>query len=280
MTVDELLFEGTKTLKTASVEDADFDARCLLEEAMNIDTMHLMLMRGDEVEASVAEKFFKLIQKRAEGEPLQYILGKWEFCGLPFAVGKGVLIPRPETEMLVDFAVDFLKEKREPIVFDLCSGSGCIAISVASFCKNTKVYAVEKFDNAFAYLKKNILLNNIENITAVCGDIFDKNLLNEIKPDLILSNPPYIRSADIEPLQREVKKEPITALDGGEDGFDFYRVLCTDWFGRLKSGGAVAFECAEDQTEEISKMLSDFATKTEIYYDFNGLPRIVAAIKK
>lgn len=279
MTVNELLLEGIDILKSALVDDAEFDARCMLEDALGIDTTHFMLARSEAVDNFSAEKFRAMLKRRIDGEPLQYILGKWEFYSLPFYVGEGVLIPRPETEMLVDFAVDFLKDKNNPVVFDLCSGSGCIAVSVATACKNVRVYAVEKSAEAYSYLTKNLELNNAQNVTAVLGDIFDKNLLSEIVPDLILSNPPYIRSQDIEPLQCEVKREPRTALDGGEDGYDFYREICSDWFSRLKKGGALALECAEDQTEEISKMLSENACEINTKKDFNGLPRMVIAEK-
>lgn len=279
MTVNELLLEGIDKLKSALVDDAEFDARCMLEDALGIDTTHFMLARSEAVDNFSVEKFRTMLKRRIDGEPLQYILGKWEFYSLPFYVGEGVLIPRPETEMLVDFAVDFLKDKNNPVVFDLCSGSGCIAVSVATACKNARVYAVEKSAEAYSYLTKNLELNNAQNVTAVLGDIFDKKLLSEIVPDLILSNPPYIRSQDIEPLQREVKREPRTALDGGEDGYDFYREICSDWFSRLKKGGALALECAEDQTEEISKMLSENACEIHIKNDFNGLPRMVIAEK-
>lgn len=279
MTVNELLLEGIDMLKSALVDDAEFDARCMLEDALGIDTTHFMLARSEAVDNFSVEKFRTMLKRRIDGEPLQYILGKWEFYSLPFYVGEGVLIPRPETEMLVDFAVDFLKVKNNPVVFDLCSGSGCIAVSVATACKNARVYAVEKSAEAYSYLTKNLELNNAQNVTAVLGDIFDKKLLSEIVPDLILSNPPYIRSQDIEPLQREVKREPRTALDGGEDGYDFYREICSNWFSRLKKGGALALECAEDQTEEISKMLSENACEIHIKNDFNGLPRMVIAEK-
>lgn len=279
MTVSELFDEGVAALNGSEIEDSEFNARCMLEDILGLRTAEFFLCRGREINDSDENTFHKMIQRRIDGEPLQYILGQWEFMGFPFYVGSGVLIPRPETEMLVDFAVDFLQKKESPVVLDLCSGSGCIAVSVAKLVKNSTVYAVEKSEKAFKYLQKNIELNGTAGVHAVLGDIFDRELLLDVVPDLILSNPPYIRSADINSLQREVQKEPKTALDGGMDGYDFYREIVASWLPRLKLGGAIAVECAEDQTVEISKMFSRICGTVKAANDFSGLPRIVSAIK-
>lgn len=279
MTISELEKLGSQKLRTSGKENSDFDARCLLEFVLNLNPTQYLLNRSEEVDSVCAEKFLSLVERRSNGEPLQYILGKWEFMGLPFYVGEGVLIPRPETEMLVEFALDFLKDKKNPVVFDLCSGSGCIAISVAKHLPNAKIYAVEKSDLAFPYLKKNIWLNCVFNVSAVHGDIFDSTLLSDIKPDLILSNPPYIRSPEIASLQSEVRNEPSMALDGGEDGLIFYREIANGWLDRLGTGGAIAVECAEDQTEDIIRMFSKKTKYAEAFNDLSGLPRTVTAIK-
>ena len=279
MTISELEKLGSQKLRASGKENSDFDARCLLEFVLNLNPTQYLLNRSEEVDSVCAEKFLSLVERRSNGEPLQYILGKWEFMGLPFYVGEGVLIPRPETEMLVEFALDFLKYKKNPVVIDLCSGSGCIAISVAKHLPNAKVYAVEKSDLAFTYLKKNIWLNCVFNVSAVHGDIFDSTLLSDIKPDLILSNPPYIRSPEIASLQSEVRNEPSMALDGGEDGLIFYREIANGWLDRLGTGGAIAVECAEDQTEDIIRMFSEKTQYAEAFNDLSGLPRMVTAIK-
>ena len=279
MTISELEKLGSQKLRASGKENSDFDARCLLGFVLNLNPTQYLLNRSEEVDSVCAEKFLSLVERRSNGEPLQYILGKWEFMGLPFYVGEGVLIPRPETEMLVEFALDFLKDKKNPVVIDLCSGSGCIAISVAKHLPNAKVYAVEKSDLAFPYLKKNIWLNCVFNVSAVHGDIFDRTLLSDIKPDLILSNPPYIRSPEIASLQSEVRNEPSMALDGGEDGLVFYREIANGWLDRLGTGGAIAVECAEDQTEDIIRMFSEKTQYAEAFNDLSGLPRMVTAIK-
>lgn len=279
MTISELEKLGSQKLRASGKENSDFDARCLLEFVLNLNPTQYLLNRSEEVDSVCAEKFLSLVERRSNGEPLQYILGKWEFMGLPFYVGEGVLIPRPETEMLVEYALDFLKDKKNPVVIDLCSGSGCIAISVAKHLPNAKVYAVEKSDLAFSYLKKNIWLNCVFNVSAVHGDIFDRTLLSDIKPDLILSNPPYIRSPEIASLQSEVRNEPSMALDGGEDGLIFYREIANGWLDRLGTGGAITVECAEDQTEDIIRMFSEKTQYAEAFNDLSGLPRTVTAIK-
>ncbi len=285
MTLNDLIRKGTDILKDADNFDADFDSRCIAEFVLkpafankNFNLKNIPIYGDEHINEEYSERFISFINKRAEGEPLQYLLGEWEFMGLSFKVGKGVLIPRPETEMLVEFAIDFLKGKKAPVVFDLCSGSGCIAISVAKFCPDARVYAVEKSDEAFFYLEENIWLNNAKGVKAIKGDILDKKLLSGISADLLLSNPPYIRTDDIEGLQREVKKEPVMALDGGKDGFDFYRAIASDWLGRIIKGGAFAVECAEDQTEDICRLFSKKASKVQEYKDLSGLPRGVTGI--
>ncbi len=279
-TVNDLYLHGVRLLEGAQVEDAFFDARVLMEQILDTNSTGFLLSRNDTVNEEQIIKYSDLIQKRSDGMPLQYIIGKWEFMGNEFYVGEGVLIPRPETEQLVEAACEYLADINNPTIVDFCSGTGCIAISIAKIFTNAKVYAVEKYDEAYSYLVKNIKLNNVRNIVPIQGDLFDKEILKGISPDVILSNPPYIRKDDIASLQTEVLKEPVTALDGGDDGYDFYRFLCEYWFAEfLHEDTAMMVECAEDQGDYISKMFSDYSQKTEIIRDFNGLQRIVTAYK-
>lgn len=279
MTINELCRQGAEYLENAGKENSGFDARCLMEYVLNVSQTKYMLIRDKAIDAKKEVQYLSLIRRRVSGEPLQYILGKWDFMDSSFYVGEGVLIPRPETELLVDYAIKFLKNKKNPIVFDLCSGSGCIAISVAKAVKGSTVYAVEKSDKAFDFLMKNIKLNSAKNVKAIKGDITDNKLLDAIEPDLILSNPPYIPSDEIDYLQSEVKREPRMALDGGQDGYDFYRVLSKDWLRKLKKGGSMAVECAENQADEISQMFYLSRSEVNIINDLSGFPRIVTAVK-
>lgn len=280
MTVNQLFRYGADLLNDSGVEDSEFDARCLLESAMGIDTTRFFITRSEEVSEEICNKYRALLSRRIAGEPLQYILGIWEFMGFSFFVGKGVLIPRPETEKLVQLALDYLRDKPSPVVVDLCSGSGCIGISLAKLVPAAKIYAIEKYDEAYRYLKQNIALNSVENIVAVKGDLFDTNLLSDIKADLILSNPPYIRCDDIVTLSPEVQHEPLTALDGGTDGYDYYRFLADFWLDKfLDKNTAMMVECAEDQGDYIAQLFLRYSLKQEIVLDFNNLQRFVLAYK-
>lgn len=280
MTINEAYRTGVDILESNAISDAQFDARCLLEFVLGIDSTQFFITRSELIETAKVQDYSELVKRRINGEPLQYILGKWEFMGNEFLVGEGVLIPRPETEALVELAKEYVSDIEKPVVIDLCSGSGCIAVSISKLIPNATVYAVEKFDEAFDYLTKNIVLNTADNVIAVKGDIFDKDILKDVSADLIVSNPPYIRKAVIKTLSKEVQCEPATALDGGEDGYDYYRFLSSYWLNEfLGNNGAMIVECAEDQGDYIAELFSEYADKTEIIYDFNGLQRIVAAYK-
>lgn len=237
MTEREKIKEVAKRLLSVS-DCPEFEARELASAADSEDALD------------------RMISRRTAGEPLQYILGEWEFYSLPFSVGPGVLIPRPDTEILVDKAIEFIG-KREVTVADLCAGSGCIGIAVAANCKGASVTAVEKSDLAFPYLEENIKRNGV-NVTAVKGDITEESF-GEF--DLILSNPPYIKSAVIESLSSEVRHEPHLALDGGEDGLFFYRAILENWLCRLKNGGMLAVEIGFDQADEVKALFMEAGLK-------------------
>jgi len=181
-------------------------------------------------------------------------------------VGEGVLIPRPETEELTAFAVKAAKSIENPVVIDLCAGSGCIGISLARAVPQAKVYLVEKSEAAYAYLLKNA--NGLSNVIPLNKDIF--GLLETEKADIIVSNPPYIKSSEISGLQAEVQKEPAEALDGGEDGLDFYRFIAENYKGYLKKNGALLFEIGETQADDVFDILknngyADIEIKKDIY---------------
>jgi len=278
-TLNDLYKQGTELLEEADKENAGFDARTLLEFVLNCSTTEFMMNRHKDAKSKVVIEYLSLIRRRALGEPPQYILGEWEFMGNKFKVGKGVLIPRSETELLVDYAEKFLKNIDNPVVFDLCSGSGCIAVSVAKLFPDSTVYAVEKSEEAFGFLTENIKLNKVKNVKAILGDITNDSVLSDINADLILSNPPYIKSDDINLLDIEVRNEPRMALDGGENGYFFYNILATKWIQKLNKNGAVAVECAEDQADEISQMFFLRKTRPTIINDLSGFPRVVTGEK-
>lgn len=265
----EKLNEITKTLAEAGVFDPLFEAREILREyADGAMFAELSDAAGTAVDAAVS--------RRVKGEPLQYIFGKWEFYGLPFYVGKGVLIPRPETELLVDIAVKRLGRGSE--VLDLCSGSGCVPISVA-VKTGASCTAVELYDEAFGYLKRNIELNGAD-VTAVRADARDGTLFPGRSFDAVFCNPPYLTGAEMKSLMREVAFEPETALYGGEDGLDFYRAIIPAWSGRLKKGGFMAVETGETQGEAVSEIMRAAGLEPSVIRDYSGLDRVVAGEKR
>lgn len=208
------------------------------------------------------------------GEPLQYVMGKWDFYESEFFVGEGVLIPRPETEELTELVIDYAKSLEKPVIFDLCSGSGCIGISVAKKLSNAFVYCIEKSKDAYKYLERNA--KGVANVECILGDI--NNEFDLPSADIIVSNPPYIKSGDMKTLQKEVKREPSMALDGGEDGLDFYRIINDKWKKYLKDNGRLFLEIGEDEGESIKDALSAFSNIT-VKKDLSGNDRIVVADK-
>lgn len=277
MRLRELIHRAQGALEAAGCEDAAFDAAQLVAAAAEIPPNRLLLCREDEVPDAVCEKVNDFVKQRIDGRPLQYILGCWEFYGLPFYVGEGVLIPRPDTEVLVDLALDFIRETGAKRVIDLCSGSGCIGIAVA---KNAavQVTAIEKFSPAMDYTVRNIGLNNLYNIEARSGDLFLG--ANGLTCDVLISNPPYIPRADLSHLQREVLREPQTALDGGADGLDYYRAIAEKWVPCINAGGAVFVEVGINQADAVAALF-ETAGLTDIKKsnDLCGIERVVSGKK-
>ncbi len=271
-----ILTETISKLKSAGLQDCEFDAQCLLEFCTGLDRTYLVLHSTDIAEEKTVACMRMLCARRINGEPLQYILGEWEFMGLSFYVGEGVLIPRQETELLVETASQRIKEMKSPIIFDLCAGTGCIGLSVAKLFKDASVYLLEKSDDAFVYLNRNKERLNISNAVLVKADIYKGFCgFGLPEPDIILSNPPYVRTGEIPLLQKELKYEPYMALCGGEDGLDFYRCIIKMWLSHIKKGGFAAFECGENQAEYICNFASNIVQYYEIKKDLNGITRVV-----
>jgi len=272
--INEVYNLTVEKLSEHSIENVSFEADCLVEHVYGFSRSS----RLTHPEADADEKLIiPFIERRINGEPLQYILGRWSFYGYDYSVGRGVLIPRPETEELVEKAIDLIKGKNNPVVFDLCSGSGCIGLTIARELPSSTVYMFEKSESAFDFLKKNA--EGIKNAFPVFADIFTINGEEYIKPDLIVSNPPYIKTDDISSLQKEVLNEPEMALDGGNDGLDFYRCICGKWIPLLKTGGFVAVECGEDQAKDIISLFSPYCSNAYSVCDFNSIERIVIGEK-
>ncbi len=279
MKLSEFRVELKNALEPVAREDAGFEADCILADLLGITNSTLRLHFSDTLDEALRIKALNLVKQRLENRPLQYVLGKWEFYSNEFFVGEGVLIPRPETELLVDIAVDFLKNKNQAVCYDLCAGSGCIGISISKVAPGTCVYMLEKSPAAFEYLNKNIALNNVCGCLAANGDLFNGSIF-ERRADIIVSNPPYIRSAVIPSLQAEVQQEPHMALDGGDDGLKFYRAIADLWLCALKPGGMLAVETGEEQGEAVKEIFSPFFKQVEVVKDYYGNDRVVTAREK
>lgn len=274
MTVSELYKKGVDLLKENSSEDAEFDCDCLFERFTGHNRLNRIINPDTDVESQKVTDFLNSVNRRLKGEPLQYILGVWEFMGFEFFVGEGVLIPRPETEILVEQAIEYIKTHKNAVVYDLCAGSGAIGLSVAKLCPDCRVYLFEKYEGALNYLNINRDKLNAENASVIKYDIFDGFEMSTEAPDIILSNPPYVETQEISTLQSEVGFEPKTALDGGEDGLDFYRCIKDKWSDYIKPGGRLIMECGEAQSREIADMFSK-ASAIEFIKDFNNIERVV-----
>ncbi len=216
-----------------------------------------------------------LLKRRGGGYPLQYLLGEWVFYSLPFKVGPGVLIPRQDTETLVDAALGALRTMAvpEPQVLDLCSGSGCVAIAVKHEHPAAAVTAQEFSPEAYSYLTQNIALNGLE-ITPHLSDL--REYTHPVPVDLIVSNPPYIPQSQFRDLQAEVGFEPLAALDGGEDGLYYFRAIARRFKEQLRPGGALLLEIGMEQEEEVAAILRENNFERITFHkDLNGIVRVV-----
>lgn len=271
------VYKRTKeTLDKAGIESSQFEAKELIRYFLNISEAEIYSDVQKKFEQRDIEQLEYALEKRAGGYPLQYIIGEWEFYGYRFKVGEGLLIPRADTETLIE-AVNSLRLK-SPVITDLCSGSGCIAVTLEKEISGSEVYAIEYSDKAFSYLKKNIEINNSK-VHAVLGDIFDEKVILEMPlSDIIVSNPPYLTEKDMNNLQKEVHFEPEMALRGGSDGLDFYKKIVSLWKKKLKNNGYIVFEIGINQEEAVSKIFKENGFSDIKYVkDLSGIIRVVLA---
>lgn len=275
MTVPALCNAVKSLLTRATVDNPDGDTREILCAVLNCSRSELLLKT--DVSQDEYDKAIAMARRRADGEPLQYVLGSWSFMGRDYRVGEGVLIPRDDTEVVVTEALRRVSHLPHPVIVDLCAGTGIIAITLAKEL-HTAVTAVEKSDAAFPYLRQNIALHQAD-VNAIHADLRDcADDFADGSLDLIVSNPPYIRSDEIAGLQQEVQYEPRLALDGGTDGYDFYRMILSLWTKKLKPGGSIAFEIGEGQFETVASLLTEHGyTKIVGTPDIQGITRAVTA---
>lgn len=238
-------------------------SKILLKHLLNVSDSYLVINNAEEVSLSVEEKFKEGIKLLKEGKPLQYITNTQEFMRLDFYVNSNVLIPQPDTEILVEEVLEILKqEEGMNHVLDLCTGSGAIGVSIAKYT-DSFVTMSDISKNALEIAKRNAINNEVvDKCKFVLSDMFE-----DIKGkfDVIVSNPPYIKREVINTLSAEVQNEPILALDGGEDGLDFYRVIAENAYNYLNKDGTLALEIGYDQKEEVIKLLEEIGKYTDIY---------------
>lgn len=282
MVIRDILRETVCALADNGIENARFEAEQLLQKA-GIERIRLLTEPGAEVPEETADAVHTMLERRLSGYPLQYILGEWEFFGLTFPVGEGVLIPRQDTEVLAELARDFLLERSpdERNALDLCAGSGCIGVALAKLC-GAEVKCVELSEDAFGYLERGIALNGAERlVTAVRGDVTDGGFAETLggEYDVIVSNPPYLTETDMRNLQTEVTFEPKTALYGGRDGLDFYRKMLSIWTKHLKRGGMFAVEIGINQERGVMKIFAENGLDAGCVKDTCGIYRVVYGIK-
>lgn len=283
MTWKEFYNEAVRRLNEVGVEENKSEADIIFEYCFDMDKLKIILHGDEKLPENLIDKLDEIIDKREKGIPIQYVLGEWDFRDLKFKVGEGVLVPRDDTNILIDVSIEFLNSKKSPCVIDLCSGSGCVAISIERELKlkNPEVFGVELSKKAFKYFKINAEINR-SNVKAINGDILKiYSDFCDDKFDAIVSNPPYIRTDEISQLQKEVKSEPIMALDGGKDGLYFYKSICKKWISKLKVGGMVAFEIGLGQENEVKKFMEESGIGCiKFYKDINDIIRVVSGIKE
>lgn len=280
-TYNDLYLDTRQRLRKAGIESAQLEARELICYATGKSLDDLIRDSRLYAPRPVEQKLESLLSRRLEGEPVAYILGEWNFYGLTLDIDHTVLIPRPDTEIIAERAIELAKMAGEHArVLDLCSGSGCIGLAVAQHAENCRVVLADLSEDAIRLSRKNARRNELQSrVTCIRLDA------REDPPDLlwdfnlIVCNPPYIRTGDLATLDPSVRNyEPMLALDGGEDGLDFYRVIAKKWKAALRRTGTILFEVGYDQAEDVAAILSQCGYHNITRHkDYNGILRGVEA---
>ena len=282
MNVSELLSFGYNELKNVGIESYILDSQLLLQKILGKDKMFLLTNKDYQVNVEEINKYYDLIELRKNKMPVKYIMGYCEFMGLNFRVKDGVLIPRPDTEVLVEKVIEISKEKQYKTICDVCSGSGAIGIALSYFLGNIQVFCSDLSPIACKVTEENAkTLLPESKVKVFQSDLLQFALDMNLEFDVIVSNPPYIRSDLIGTLMEDVKKyEPIMALNGGEDGLEFYRKVVYQSVNVLKPGGLLAFEIGHDQAENVREiMMCNGYHDINVVNDLAGLNRVVTGIK-
>jgi release factor glutamine methyltransferase len=273
------LLEGREILKSSNIQTYSIDTQVLLMEITGLNKVQLLTKDDFILNESMIKKFKDFFEKRSNHMPVSYITNHCEFMSLDFYVDQNVLIPRQDTETLVETAIDYIKKYNVKNILEIGTGSGCIPVSLAYYVKGLNITSVDISKEALKIAKKNATKNNVD-ITFIQSDLF-KNLNKNIKYDLIISNPPYIKPSVIKTLEASVKHyEPIIALDGYEDGLYFYKNIITHSLEFLKLYGIILFEIGYDQKDDVIQLLKPNFKNIKSIKDLAKLDRVVLGLKK
>lgn len=262
MNIRELLNRGYYVLKNNKIETPKQKARLIMQYVLNKPKEYILIYDKNQVSKEEEERYMNNINKLCKGTPVQYITNFQEFMNMRFYVNKNVLIPRQDTEVLVEEVISLAKKSTDIKILDLCTGSGIIGISLSKNLKNAEVYASDISEGALKVAKINNEKNNAK-VNYIHSDLFEN--IPKIKFDYIVSNPPYIKTDVIETLRDEVRKEPILALDGGYDGLKFYTKIAKEAINYLKYGGYLCLEIGYDQKDDVIDILEKTGNYTKIY---------------
>ena len=279
MKIEELLKLGKKELIENSVQDGNLIARILLQFILKIDRSEIIRYQEDDVEEENEIEYKNAIKQIIKGRPLQYITKNQEFMGLNFYVDENVLIPQPDTEILVEEVIEIAKKENKLKILDVCTGSGCIGISLAHYIKEISITMSDISRNAIEIAKKNAKANNvIDRSTFIVSDLFEN--IKE-KFDIIVSNPPYIETDIISTLSKQVQNEPLMALDGGKDGLIFYRKLINKAPNLLNDNGYLCMEIGYNQKEKVIELAKERKCFKNIksIKDLSGNDRVIICKK-
>lgn len=280
MTIRQMMKKWIRELSNST--SAKLDVELAMCKILDVTRLYIHLNLDEEISKKNENRIEALLKQRRKGRPMAYIIGKKEFMGLDFFVKEGVLIPRPDTEVLVEDIIEQAKKIDNPLIVDIGTGSGAISVSLTKYIKDSKVYSLDISDDALEIGQVNAKNNEVEDrITFLKSDVFSSLENEDIKFDIIVSNPPYIRKADIAGLEVDVKNyEPSLALDGGDDGFDFYRKITEDSIKFIKDNGILGYEVGYDQAEDVKKiMIQSGYGDIRILEDLASIQRVVIGTK-
>ena len=264
MTIKQALIKGVTVLKLEKISTPKLKARLLLQYVLKKPRQYLIVYDNQKLTDKEEQEYLKYIELLTQGEPIEHITHQKEFMKLNFYVDENVLIPRQDTEVLVEEVIKIAKKIRAKKILDLCTGSGAIAVSLAKYLENVQLTALDISGKALDIAIANAKNNHVQDkITFIESNLFQD--LRQEKYDIIVSNPPYIKRKDMETLDREVKKEPKLALDGGEDGLEFYRNILDKAYEYLRYGGYICLEIGYDQKEDVTKIVKDKKQYKGIY---------------